>query len=184
MKSITIGMDLGDKNHVVCVLDSTGKAINSCSIKNTQESLNKVKTAGEVATREDTEKQMKNASAVDDMYVIEQIRRDELAKKANASQQATTEAIKDAGTTEVVEKVKNSIGMEFPEGVTEEQFSQSGSDGTIHTIITRRIVVIDGHGDVYIRTQRDGMETFKKNEQSITKYTWQKETQSSKLVRH
>lgn len=40
MKSITIGMDLGDKNHVVCVLDGTGKTINSCTIENNRESLN------------------------------------------------------------------------------------------------------------------------------------------------
>lgn len=40
MKSITIGIDLGDKNHVVCVLDDTGKTITLCTIENNQESLN------------------------------------------------------------------------------------------------------------------------------------------------
>lgn len=39
MKSITIGMDLGDKNHVVCVLDETGKTISNATIENNQESL-------------------------------------------------------------------------------------------------------------------------------------------------
>lgn len=39
MKSITIGMDLGDKNHVVCVMDDTGKIITQCTVENSQESL-------------------------------------------------------------------------------------------------------------------------------------------------
>lgn len=39
VKNITIGMDLGDKNNVVCVLDDTGKTMKSCTIENNQESL-------------------------------------------------------------------------------------------------------------------------------------------------
>ena len=39
MKSVTIGMDLGDKNHVVCVLDETGKTVSNGTIENNQESL-------------------------------------------------------------------------------------------------------------------------------------------------
>ena len=39
MKSITIGMDLGDKKNVVCVLDKTGCSMNNDTIDNTAESL-------------------------------------------------------------------------------------------------------------------------------------------------
>ena len=154
------------------------------SVYSAQESLDKVKSASQVASKGSSDKQMKNAGAVDDLYTIERIRREGMAIKATKNQQETIEKLKNVDATPVKETAKNTLGMDFPEGVTEEQFSQSGTDGTIHTIITRRIVVIDGHGEVYIRTQRDGMETFKKNDQPITKHTWQKETQGSNLVRH
>lgn len=40
VQNITIGMDLGDKNNVVCVLDDTGKTILSRTLENNKESLN------------------------------------------------------------------------------------------------------------------------------------------------
>ncbi len=39
MKSITIGMDLGDKNHVVCVLNAEGDVIIETTVKNNKESI-------------------------------------------------------------------------------------------------------------------------------------------------
>jgi tetratricopeptide (TPR) repeat protein len=150
----------------------------------TQASINTVKNNASDASIESTEKQMKNAAAVKDMYVVESIRKEELADKATENQRALTEKIKKSAETPTYDKPKNTLGMDFPEGVTEEKFSQSGTDGTIHTIITRRVVVIDGHGDVYVRTQKNGVITYKKNNESITEYMWQKETQGSNLVRH
>lgn len=149
-----------------------------------QASINEVKNNAAAASVESTEKQMKNATAVKDMYVIEHLRQEELAEKAQSNQRALTENIKKSTAETTFEKPKNEIGMEFQEGVTEEKFSQSGPDGTIHTIITRRVVVVDGHGDVYIRTQKNGVITYKKNNESITEYMWQKETQGAHLVRH
>ena len=39
MKNITIGMDLGDKINLVCVLDNVGNVKQSISIENTMEAL-------------------------------------------------------------------------------------------------------------------------------------------------
>lgn len=39
MKNITIGMDLGDKNHVVCVLNAEGDVIIETTVKNDRESI-------------------------------------------------------------------------------------------------------------------------------------------------
>ncbi len=39
MKNITIGMDLGDKNHVVCVLNAEGDIVTETNIKNDRESI-------------------------------------------------------------------------------------------------------------------------------------------------
>lgn len=37
MNNITIGMGIGDKKHVACVLDKTGKIITNCTIKKTKQ---------------------------------------------------------------------------------------------------------------------------------------------------
>jgi hypothetical protein len=50
--------------------------------------------------------------------------------------------------------------------------------------ITRRVVVIEGRGIVYIRTQTVQATTFTKDGLSITESTWQKDTQDPKLVKH
>jgi hypothetical protein len=52
------------------------------------------------------------------------------------------------------------------------------------SIITRRIVVIEGKGTVYVRTQTLQATTYSKNDQPISEYVWQKETQGSNLKRN
>lgn len=39
MSNITIGMDIGDKKHVICVLDKAGHVIENYTIDNNKESL-------------------------------------------------------------------------------------------------------------------------------------------------
>jgi len=41
MNSVTIGMDLGDKNHALCILDKSGKVIKQTTITNTSDDLKK-----------------------------------------------------------------------------------------------------------------------------------------------
>lgn len=82
------------------------------------------------------------------------------------------------------EKVANDLGQLYPEGVSQEQFDLLGEDGLVSSVVTRRIVVRAGHGDVYIRTQSlDGI-TYSKNGQATTEITWQRETQDAKLKRN
>lgn len=40
MKTITIGMDIGDKNHVVCVLDAEGNTIAETTVENKRDAIN------------------------------------------------------------------------------------------------------------------------------------------------
>lgn len=44
MKTITIGMDLGDKKHQVCVLDAEGKKLEECEVMNTVNGVRKFLT--------------------------------------------------------------------------------------------------------------------------------------------
>jgi epidermal growth factor receptor substrate 15 len=82
------------------------------------------------------------------------------------------------------EAVANDLGQEFPEGVTEQNFTQEDEFGLLVAMKTRRIVVKNGRGDVYVRSSNKFGTTYTKNGIAITEYIWQKETQDASLVRH
>ena len=81
-------------------------------------------------------------------------------------------------------KIANSLGQDYPEGVSQESFTQSDENGLMTAIITRRIVVIQGQGNVYVRTQTMDAITYSKNGEPTTEYTWQKQTTGPNLVKH
>jgi hypothetical protein len=78
----------------------------------------------------------------------------------------------------------NELGKTYEEGVTEESFAQKDDNGLMKAFITRRVVVIEGRGVVFIRTQTVQATTYTKDGESITESSWQKETQDPKLVKH
>lgn len=82
------------------------------------------------------------------------------------------------------EKMANTLGAQFPEGVTEENYVTKDSDGLVDEVKTRRIVVLNGHADVFMRYYNKYGTTFTKNGQAITEYQWTKYTQNAKLPKY
>ena len=82
------------------------------------------------------------------------------------------------------EAIANQLGEQFPEGVTEENFITRDDDDIVVEVKTRRIVVVNGSGSVYMRYSNRYGVTYTKNGLAITEYQWIKETQNAKLPKY
>ena len=132
-----------------------------------------------------TEKQEQNQTALDDSKKVVNSQgaiRSNDEKKSIYKTADKISKVDDAPAKKP--KIKNALGEEYPEGVSQEQFTQSDQNGLMTSIITRRIVVIDGQADVYVRTQTSTGTTYTKNGKPSLQHVWNKETQSPKLERH
>lgn len=110
---------------------------------------------------------------------------DEKSKVDLENSEDFVESLRDINPNEVDEKMKNSLGSQFPEGVTEEIYTINDEDGLISSYIVRRVVVRNGVGDVYEKVQtKFGTSSYMMNGQPITAYDWQDQTEAADLVRN
>ena len=82
------------------------------------------------------------------------------------------------------DKAANSIGSLYPEGVTQEQFNKTDNKGSLLAVVTRRIIVKKGYGQIYTRIQTKDFITYSKNGAASTEAIWQKETQDTNLKKN
>jgi len=90
----------------------------------------------------------------------------------------------EAKTVVFDDKMSNSIGASYPEGVSQESFNKTDDEGLLLSVITRRVVVKNGFGQVYTRIQKHDSITYQKNGEPSTEMIWQKETQDAKLKKN
>ena len=81
-------------------------------------------------------------------------------------------------------KMANTIGDDFPEGVSQETYIRRDKDGIPYKIINRRIVVSDGYGEVYIQITTKNGTTYSKNDNPISEDAWIRATEDANLVQH
>lgn len=85
---------------------------------------------------------------------------------------------------EFTDRVANEIGALYPEGVSQETFNVTDENGLLVSVVTRRVVVKKGYGQVYVRTQSLTGITYSKNGSPSSEYTWQRETSDASLVKN
>jgi hypothetical protein len=90
----------------------------------------------------------------------------------------------DNKTFKLDDKAANSLGASYPEGVTEESFNKNDDRGLAYAVITRRIVVKNGFGAVFVRTVTKNSITYTKDNQPITEHVWQIETQNANMKKN
>jgi epidermal growth factor receptor substrate 15 len=149
------------------------------AIDNVVMNTNKVHSEQSKKPGENSE-QVKNIEST--LNVGEQARKDDFTNR----KYETTKLLDDMASNKIQfsEAIANTLGDEFPEGVSQQTYLAKDKDGYPQKVTTRRIVVADGRGEVYLRIQTRNAVTYSKNGQPITEASWLKGTESANLVRH
>ena len=134
---------------------------------------------------EEADKRKMNGVKMDDVKKTITAESANTAKGKTESIYATKQALDKVENKKPVSAViANSVGEEYPEGVSQEVFQQKDENGIMKAILTRRVVVKEGRGEVYVKSETIHATTYTKNGNPITEYVWQQETNAAGLQRH
>jgi epidermal growth factor receptor substrate 15 len=155
-------------------------------IYSTQKELSTIEENASQINQENKDKQTQTAQAISDKTKNLEDNASQSIEDEKKKRQDARKLLDDLETRGIKfnETIANTLGTEFPEGVTEQNFEIKDDDGNIIGMKTRRIVVKQGRGDVYVRSSSKFGITYTKNGLAITEHVWQKDTQDATLVRH
>lgn len=148
-------------------------------VDNTNILQNKIHSEKKAKTEENNER-IKNMNASTDKKLQEKSRK-EADRRIENQQKIDKEAQKEKEPKPII---ANTLGDDFPEGVSQETFVTKDKDGLPVKVITRRIVVVQGRGIEYRRIQTRNGIAYSKNGAAITENTWNKDTMNAKLEKH
>ncbi len=165
---------------------ASGKALSDDEERlNMQDKVETIQLKGSDTDSKEAEKLQANTSKLTEIGTNANKGAAEDATTKQESLQNTKASIDKMESKKVEKSVTiNSLGKEYPPGVSQETFQQKDENGIMKSIITRRIVVQDGRGDVYVKTQTVNATTYTKNGTPISEHVWQKETQAAHLQRY
>ncbi len=125
--------------------------------------------------------QDKTVKAVKDLKDDSKDKSNENQVKVNNTVDYITK-MKDIDIKKIDVNVKNQLGADFPEGVTEEIYQKKDSHGLLLSFVVRRVVVTRGEGNVYEKTKsRYGVTSYTKNGDAVSKQVWQDNTANASL---
>lgn len=142
------------------------------------ESNNAMKAEGDVKTVQNQDKTKEVINEMNDQKAKES---QENQEKVNQSFDKIQE-LKDVDIKHVDQHVKNQLGEKYPEGVTEEIYEERDANGLLTAYIVRRLVVIEGEGNIYEKVKTRYGTSYTKNGVAITQYQWSNDTANGNLV--
>ncbi len=164
---------------------SQGEMTDLVARQNVSQSIDLVELSVEEKGKTDAQKTKENAEILEDINKTKTRQAELDAKEQQEKAYANQQVISDVDDSPKVKPIiKNALGEEYPEGVSQESFKQTDNDGLVKSILTRRIVVIEGRATVYVRTQTLNGITYSKNNRPSLENVWNSETQGPDLVRH
>jgi epidermal growth factor receptor substrate 15 len=143
------------------------------------------KTADKIAADQAaTNNSDETLNQVDDM-VEENIATKDANEEAIIESEEFLEEIRNIDLKKIDDKMKNELGQQFPEGVTEEIYTVNDEDGLMLSYVVRRVVVRKGVGNVYEKVQtKYGTSSYTKNGSGISEFQWQDQTEAADLIRN
>jgi epidermal growth factor receptor substrate 15 len=127
--------------------------------------------------------QDRSSEMVEDLNNSKVIDAENNEKKVNKTEDYILK-LKDIDLDKIDVYVKNKLGEEYPNGVTEEIYEQYDNQGLLISFVTRRLVVVEGEGNIYERTKARYGVSYTKNGEGITEMLWDDETNNAYLVRN
>lgn len=148
--------------------------LKSVTIAEEQSKLNKGGTA---------EENYENVKGIDVRTESHGDEQDNLKRKSNVKTQKLLDQLESNSIT-FSPLIANTIGDEYPEGVSQENYVRKDKDGIPVKIVTRRFVVAEGHGDIFMRIQTRNGITYSKNGTPITEQGWINGTENAKFKKN